>query len=430
MIETILKRLQNKKILIAGFGKEGKSSLAFINQFLPQSVVSIADFNPQAFDQIQKTELIHQLYSGQDYLKNINDYDLVLKSPGISLVNTNVDPVKVSSQTDLFLEAFHQQVIGVTGTKGKSTCSSLIHHLLSSAGFKSILTGNIGKPCFDSFAQIDADTKIVFELSAHQLQNIKHSPGIGVLLNIYQEHLDHFGTFEQYRQAKLNLVRFSLEKDVCIVHESLQKTLPEMNGQITFFPSKSFQGMLVPNSLPGAHNMLNIEAALLATKAAGLKTATAIDLLSGFKSLEHRLEYVGTFNTIRFYNDSIATIPEAAIAALNAINPVHYLILGGFDRGIDYTPLIDFMLLHPVEVVFLTGKAGARINALLDAAGYKQKRLIFEDLAEVFSLIKTMPHQNKTCLLSPAAASYDQYLNFEQRGHRFKQLAADFQGYD
>ena len=426
MRDTILKRLAHKKILIAGFGREGKSSLAFIQRFLPDSKVSLADFNEQVFDQLNPTSVIQKIYTGQAYLDQLNEFDLVLKSPGISLANKKISIDKISSQTDLFLEAFHAQVVGITGTKGKSTTASLTHHLLKMAGQQSILTGNIGTPCFDSIDQINPQTRIVFELSAHQLEHIRHSPAIGVILNIFQEHLDHFGTFERYKQAKFNLIRYTEPGDVCIVHESQKKDLPPVQGRIEFFPSMLRARYQLPQSLPGAHNLLNIEAALMATQAAGLDVESALDHLQSFKGLEHRIEFVGKFDGISFYNDSIATIPEAAIAALKTLSPIHYLILGGFDRGIDYSTLVTFLIQYPVEVIFFTGKAGRRITDQLRDAGYTNPLLCFEKLEEVFLQLKSMQRAGKSCLLSPAAASYDQYLNFEQRGQRFKQLATEF----
>ncbi len=426
MRETILKSLAKKTILIAGFGREGKSSLAFIRRFLPDAKVSLADFNEHAFDQLENPAAIENFYTGKPYLDYLDEFDLVLKSPGISLANKKIVPGKITSQTDLFLEAFHNQVIGITGTKGKSTTASLTHHLLSSAGQRSILTGNIGTPCFDSIEQIDTQTRIVFELSAHQLEHIRHSPGIGVILNIFQEHLDHFGTYERYQQAKYNLIRYAEPQDVCILHASLKQNIPQIQGQVLYFPTKLQTQFQLPKNLPGAHNLLNIEAALLATEAAGVDLKTTIQHLESFKGLEHRIEFVGKFDGISFYNDSIATIPEAAIAALNTLNPIHYLILGGFDRGIDYSALVAFLVQHPVEVIFYTGKAGKRITEQLKDAGYTNQLLLFDKLEEVFERLKSLQHLDKACLLSPAAASYDQYLNFEQRGQKFKQLAVKF----
>ena len=197
-MNAIFKRLRGKRILILGFGREGKSSLAFIQKFLPHAIVGIADRNESAFKDL---DLSIKTYSGDNYFDAVKDYDIVIKTPGISLKDKDIDLSKITSQTDLFLEEFHSQIIGITGTKGKSTTSTLIYHLLKESGRDAILAGNIGIPIFDVIEKITNKSIIVFELSAHQLQFIHRSPHIGILLNVFEEHLDHFGTFDAYRNA-------------------------------------------------------------------------------------------------------------------------------------------------------------------------------------------------------------------------------------
>ena len=181
--------------MILGFGREGRSTLAFLQKYLPEAVVAVADKNPME----------GVAHSGEDYLQSVYDYDIVIKTPGISLKDFDPRGIEITSQTDLFLSQFHHQTIGITGTKGKSTTTSLIHHLLKSSGHDAILTGNIGIPCFDIMEQIHENSIVVYELSAHQLEYVHNSPRVGVLLNVFEEHLDHFGTFERYKHAKFNL---------------------------------------------------------------------------------------------------------------------------------------------------------------------------------------------------------------------------------
>ena len=183
MLDSIFKRLRGKKILIAGFGREGQSTLRFLQKFLPNANIGIADKNESAFKNLDKER--YKLFSGDDYLNAYSYYDIVIKTPGISVNNLNVDLTKITSQTDLFLDAFHDQVIGITGTKGKSTTSTLIYHLLKESGKDVILAGNIGTPVFDCLEMISRKTIIVYELSAHQLQFINKSPHVGVLLNVF-----------------------------------------------------------------------------------------------------------------------------------------------------------------------------------------------------------------------------------------------------
>ena len=425
-INTIFKRLRGKRILILGFGREGKSSLAFIQKFLPHAEVGIADKNEAAFKDLSvnpNDPKSPKLYFDDNYFDAINDYDIVLKTPGISLLNKNVDLSKITSQTDLFLEEFHDQIIGITGTKGKSTTSTLIYHLLKESGRDAILAGNIGIPIFDIIEKIDKKSIIVFELSAHQLQFIHRSPHIGILLNVFEEHLDHFGTFEAYRNAKLNIIRKMDDKDWAVTNDEFCYEADKMMVRSLNYQYYDFGVNWDEMPLKGEHNRLNIKAALCAIYAFGIPVNEVLPHLHTFQPLEHRQELVGTYRGVTFYNDSISTIPQAAIAAMQTIKNVTFLLLGGFDREIDYAPLIEYLTKHPVKHILYTGKAGQRMFEMLQNADYQGDIKNFKDLNEAFEIIKSESKTGDVCLLSPAAASYDQYKNFEERGRVFKELA-------
>ena len=421
-MNTIFKRLRGKRILILGFGREGKSSLAFIQKFLPHAIVGVADKNESAFKDLRTDA---KLYFGENYFDAVKDYDIVLKTPGISLKDKDVDLSKITSQTDLFLEEFHSQIIGITGTKGKSTTSTLIYHLLKESGRDTILAGNIGIPIFDVIEKISNKTIIVFELSAHQLQFIHRSPHIGILLNVFEEHLDHFGTFEAYRNAKLNIIRKMGDKDWAVTNDEFCYEADKMMIRSLNYQYYDFGVNWDNVSLHGDHNRLNVKAALCAIYAFGIPVDEVLPHLYTFQPLEHRQELVGTFGGVTFYNDSISTIPQAAIAALQTIKGVKFLLLGGFDREIDYSPLIEYLMNNPVEHILYTGKAGARMFDMLQRAGYQGDIKNFKDLNEAFEIIKSLSKNGDICLLSPAAASYDQYKNFEERGRVFKALARE-----
>ena len=427
MIESICRRLSGKRILIAGFGREGKSTLRFLQQYMPDATVGIADKNEAAFQDIDKER--YNLYFGDDYLRASSDYDIVIKTPGISVKDIDIDLSKITSQTDLFLEAFHNQVIGITGTKGKSTTSTLIYHLIKESGNDVILAGNIGIPILDCVNDISKRTIIVYELSAHQLQFINRSPHVGILLNVFEEHLDHFGTFEKYKDAKVNVLRYMSEDDFAIVNQS---TLNSQQSTVTHcidFENYSFDGYDInweDIPLPGEHNIMNIKAALCACKSYGLLLENLIPHLYTFKSLEHRQEYVGIFKGVKFYNDSISTIPQATIAALKTIKNVNFLLLGGFDRGIDYEPLVTYLKDNVLPYVLFTGQAGQTIKCKLQDVGYKGNMLDYTDMESAFEIIENLAKSGDVCLLSPAAASYDRYKNFEERGRIFKEFANKF----
>ena len=431
-MNTIFRRLRGKRILILGFGREGKSSLAFLRKYMPHAVVGVADRNESAFKDltINPNNPISssnpKLYFGDNYFDAINDYDIVIKTPGISLKDKDIDLSKITSQTDLFLEEFHNQIIGITGTKGKSTTSTLIYHLLKESGKDAILAGNIGIPIFDIIEKINNKSIIVFELSAHQLQFIHRSPHIGILLNVFEEHLDHFGTFKAYRDAKLNIIRKMGDKDFAVTNDEFCYEADKVMVHSLNYQYYDFGVNWDDVPLKGDHNRLNIKAALCAIHAFGIPVDDVISYLYTFKPLEHRQELVGTFGGVTFYNDSISTIPQAAIAAMQTIKNVTFLLLGGFDREIDYTPLIKYLVEHPVEHILYTGKAGKRMFDMLQNAGYQGYIKNFKDLNEAFEIIKSLSKNGDVCLLSPAAASYDQYKNFEERGRIFKDLANQF----
>ena len=414
MFDLILNRLRDKSVLILGFGREGRSSLAFVKKYLPEAVVAVADKNPM--DGVK--------HSGARYLEAIYDYDVVIKTPGISLKDVDTKGVEITSQTDLFLSQFHAQTIGISGTKGKSTTTSLIYHLLKESGHDAILTGNIGIPCFDVMEQIHEDSIVVYELSAHQLEYVHNAPRVGVLLNVFEEHLDHFGTFERYRQAKFNLLRFMGEDDFAVVHDSLMMETLGLGVNSVVFSQMEFD--IDEEALPvlGPHNLLNVKAALCACEAYGIDAREVIPHLYTFKPLEHRLESVGTFGGVIFVNDSISTIPQAAIAACQTLGRVDFLLLGGFDRDIDYTPLVDYMMVHPVPHLLFTGRAGERMMTMMENVPSQKVR--YSTMEEAFDYLAGNAKSGNVCLLSPAASSYDQYKNFEERGAKFKRLAREF----
>lgn len=435
MFESILNRLKDKKILVLGFGREGKSTLRFLSKYLKNNIIGVADKNFSAFvdAKSQYAELIDSgllhFHSGDDYLQNIYNYDIVIKTPGISLKDFNTKNAEITSQTDLFLGEFHSQTIGISGTKGKSTTTSLIFHLLKSAGGDAVLTGNIGIPCFDVMEDIRPKTIVVYELSAHQLEYVHNGPKVGVLLNVFEEHLDHFGTFERYKNAKLNLLRFMQKNDCAVVHESLVDDIQSFCAKQVVFSTVDFDVDESRLPLLGEHNILNIKASLCACSSFGIDGKNLIPYLYTFKPLEHRLERVGTFGGVTFFNDSISTIPQAAIAACKTLKKVDFLLLGGFDRDIDYSPLIEFLLQGIVPHLLFTGKAGDRMMKALTNREVKSELISYSSMEEAFSYLGANAKAGDVCLLSPAASSYDQYKNFEERGRKFKSLSEKFKVY-
>ena len=452
-VDHILNAVRGRKIIILGFGKEGVSTYRFLRKHFPDMSIAVADANPNLkTDEFDDPKL--SFNNGPDYNQGLNDYDLIFKTPGISfnLLNYFVEPKRITSQTDLFLEACHKQVIGVTGTKGKSTTASLICHILKSAGRKAILAGNIGVPFFDILEQLDDKTMVVAELSAHQLEFIHRSPDYAVLLNIYQEHLDHFNSFNNYQIAKLNITRYQDDRQF-LVYNGDDEHIPgliksyNLNRDRCIFGSEPQEGPYACcrdgivhfaisghledeydlshyHNLPGTHNYYNIMAALAVCRKLGVTHDQIMHGLNTFHGLPNRIEYIGQYDGIAFYNDSISTIPEATVAAVRALRRVETLILGGYDRGIEYGLLLQFFKEEPMPNIAFTGPAGKRILEEWQASDtpMPENHILEDDFRKIVDFAFEKTSQNKIVLLSPAAASYDQFKNFEERGRVFTQL--------
>jgi len=454
MIEKLRTLLNGKEVLILGFGREGQSTYQLIRSFLPETPLTIADANenhPEA-KTLDESDQYVKIVLGKFYLDEINKHNLVFKSPGISLQNISFNPDTVlSSQTQVFLGAYSSQTIGITGTKGKSTTSSLIYHILKEAGRDCILVGNIGIPAFSSTRNIKPETIIVYELSGHQLESVNVSPHVAILLNIFEEHLDHFGSFDRYVKSKTKIAEFQEENDFMIINNDqpdllnyLPKDLkskklgfslnPNLNAQcfvedeIIYINLNAAINPIINTkeikNLIGKHNQCNIMAAILACTEVGLSPNQIRNGIKSFHSLEHRLEYVGFFKGIHFYNDSISTIPEATIEAVKSLPDTDTLILGGFDRGINYDHLIRFLVGSGVRNFVFMGPAGKRMKSILNKF-MPSGKFVFDanSLEEAFVHALNVTAVGKICLLSPAAASYNAFKNFEERGNLYKKIA-------
>lgn len=440
MIELFRKYTVGKKVLILGFGREGRSTLKFIRRHFPGLTIGIADRNKDIdTGQIQGAGSIN-LHRGEHYLEAVRHYDVVIKSPGIrpEVIENDREPRTWLSQTDLFLECYHRQIIGVTGTKGKSTTSSLIFHLLREAGKDALLVGNIGQPAFDLLDRISGQTHIIYELSAHQLMHVRHSPHVAILLNLFPEHLDYFGETTKYYTAKLNISRFQHPDDFLIYDEknpgirdvfnikNTPATLIPIEGNEPgdhFFETSFYKKIIERSHLKGAHNQKNLLAAAIACKITGLNDDELISGAASFAPLEHRLEFVGTFCGIDFYNDSISTIPQSTIEALKTIPDVDTLILGGFDRGLEYSELLNFLACSSVRQIVFTGPAGKRMMHEYETHKSGGQDCRFAGSFDELHLLMQQTRQGMSCVLSPAASSYDAFRDFEERGRAFKKMA-------
>lgn len=486
-MNSIIEKLTDKRILIFGYGREGKSTEEYIKTHVKYRSLDVFE---------GKREDICE-----------DDYDLIIKSPGIVMLDNNP---KYTSQTELFLDEFAEQTVGITGTKGKSTTSSMLAHVLNQCFEKSnetgntasndganegaskinakkaILLGNIGKPCFDLIDEIDKNTTIVFELSCHQLLHINKAPHIAVFLNLFEEHLDYYGTMDKYFGAKANIISHQTENDFCFVGENVPNIVHK--SQMTVIDGPKIEYEL---SILGEHNKTNAEFVYeiaemicgcngrntlisdevnrpevkecdgavdikLTAKECSTEvniTSAICDAISTFTGLPHRLEYFAEINGVKYYDDSISTIPEACINAIKSVPNAGTVIVGGMDRGIDYDILVDFIRKTPEVLFILCYATGQRIFTELgfdyednsiypkDYENFMSTQYIGE-VSEYYRYKENMPtnvmlttnldyavkmakantEPGKACILSPAAPSYGYFKNFEERGQYFKEI--------
>lgn len=452
MINKLIEYFENKKILILGFGMEGQSTYKLIRKYFPNQRLYISDKKDNLKNNcrlIEKDKNL-EIYGGDEYLNRLDEYDIIMKSPGIVLKDINISDIetKIKSQLELLLEFFNIYSIGITGTKGKSTTSSLIYKVLKDQGKDVILLGNIGIPVFDCINEIKEDMYVVLEMSSHQLEFMNLSPNIAIFLNAYEEHLDHYSSLDSYIEAKCNIYKHQKQKDYYIYNADI-KTILDKNIKYEtdankyavtlnniednkiennvnnkdnkiFINEKEIYNALDERRLLGMHNFNNIMFVLTVGEILKLNLKETIKTINNFEALPHRMEYVGKYDGITFYNDSIATIPEATINSIEAIKNVNTLIIGGLDRGIDYSKFIKYLDSSSIENIICLPTTGHKIGKKITN---NTKHIYYvENLEKAVEIAKENTKKDSICIMSPAAASYGFFKNFEERGNKFKNL--------
>lgn len=452
MLNNLINFLEDKKILILGFGKEGESTYKFLRNNFPEKKLFIADKNSEIINtHIELVEDINlEISLGENYLNGIEEYDLIIKAPGISFKGIDISKFKekITSQLELFLEYFNITTIGITGTKGKSTTSTLMYTILKEQNKDAYLLGNIGEPIFNEINFINKDSIVVIELSSHALEYVKKSPNIAILLDIYEEHLDHYDSLEKYIEAKFNVAKFQDEKDYFIYNldnelinnyqfkykendyaVSVNKQNLECKNKVyienerIYCNGKNIMPIKHKMKLKGIHNINNIMFIIAVLDILKLDIDTMLTTITNFNPLEHRMEFVGKINDVEYYNDSIATIPESTINSIRAIENIDTLIVGGKDRGINLKNFVDYLKKSNINNIICLHKTGEYIYEMLEES---QKNIFKTDeLAEAVKIAKKVTLPGKVCLLSPAAASYGYFKNFEERGKLFKKYVME-----
>ncbi len=420
------------KVAILGHGAEGRSALQY---FQAQGAeITVFDANPEF--NVTLPEAV-KLVAGANYLDTLNGFDVVVRSPAIR-PGAIVTDGTVTSVTKLFFDHCPAPIIGVTGSKGKGTTSSLIFDMLERSGITAHFAGNIGTPALDILDDIQPSDVVVLELSSFQLWDLNVSPRIAVVLMIEPDHLDVHKEYEEYVQAKANIARWQTPDDTVFYHPKNQdsKLIAETSGG-TKQPYGKAPAAHVENGffvidgqklcetselqLPGEHNVENACAAISAAWQYTQNTEAIVETLRTFSGLDHRLKLVGEKHGVQYYDDSIATTPGSAIAALHAFSQPKILILGGSSKGADFRELATEMTRADIRSVFLIGDEARRIAADLEDAQFNNYKLLGSDIRmhDIVELAADTAQSGDVVILSPACASFGMFENYKDRGDQF-----------
>ncbi len=449
--------LKNKKIALLGLGIENYFLLKFLLKKKIKSQITICDAKTQK--QIKNklkefagnSQICWQL--GANYNKNLTNFDIIFRSPGYPLFASEIKKAKkrgviITSAMRLFFELCPtKNIIGVTGTKGKGTTSSLIYKIIKTSGRRVFLGGNIGVAPFSFINKIKKNNWVVLELSSFQLEDFKQSPRIAVITNFSPEHLspadpnnpNYHPSLEKYWQAKSNIFKHQNKKGKLIINRHLLKRFKNtFNYNIFSFatncPADScFRDndnlnlinkiIKIKNPLPGKHNQENIAAAALTAKLIGVSVKHIKKAIKNFRSLPHRLELVGKIKKIEYYNDSFATTPEAAITALEAFDKPIIWIGGGADKGSSFAKLASKLKKKTKAAILFKGKGTQRIIAELKKVKYPQNKIkIVNNMPAAIKQAQKFAQAGDIILLSPACASFGIFKNYKERGELFKKI--------
>jgi UDP-N-acetylmuramoylalanine--D-glutamate ligase len=402
-VPDYIKFLGMDSAIILGYGKEGKITEKYLRSNFPNLKIGIGDVETDA-----------------DYLEKQVNYDIAIRSPGLAKENVKIP---YTTATNIFFSYVRQipgvKIIGVTGTKGKSTTASLIYHILKKAGKNAELLGNIGTPMLSAILEdVKKDTIFVLELSSYQLDDIKYSPDIAVVTSLFPEHMDYHYGIKNYYAAKKNIIKYQEPEDILIFNPKNRKMdswiRQSAAKNVPFAPENFLDG--VNATLEGKHNQENIRAAVAVAKSFDIQDDIIKNAIESFKPLPHRLELVGEFKGIKFYDDAISTTPESTIMAIKTLPKIGTIFLGGENRGYKFSELAKTVRKFGIKNFVLFPETGKKI--------IKTKRglniLETESMEEAVKFAYANTPKGEICLLSCASPSYSLWKNFEEKGDQFK----------
>lgn len=436
------------RIALLGFGIEAQSAYNFLCKKYPNAFFDIYDQNIESKKQTPKDA---EVFLGVNDFSHI-EADLLVRTPAVNPheLPTNVNTTSV---TEIFFKNCPAKIVGVTGSKGKGTTSSFLAEIFKSAGIKTHLVGNIGVPALDILPEIKKDDIVVYEMSSFQLWDLEVSPSVAVITNFEPDHLDVHDDFDDYIQAKMNIVRFQTSGDICVYNcenneVSKQIQIIQKDNPADFMPfpddefakfdndyfywqgAKTFKTSAV--KLPGSHNLMNAIAAMNASydilnkKIGDFEKIKNIwkDGLSSFHGLPHRLKFIAEKSKIRFYDDSIATTPGSAIAAIKAFSSPKILLMGGSDKGADLDELMDIIAdseTNDLRNIILFGEESRKLQEELISRGFDRfiNLGIDTDMNEIVNCAYDLASVGDIVILSPAHASFDMFNSYSERGDKF-----------
>ena len=414
------------KIAILGYGVEGKSAEKFLYK--------------QLGNRVSKLEIRDQKIQGKDYLKDLDDFDMVVRSPGIPYLLPEIQKAKkagveTTSATKLFFQNAKGIFVGITGTKGKGTTATLLYKILKASHLGSRdpskrnihLIGNMGIPMLDELPKLKTNSISILELSSFQLQDLEVSPHIAVVLDISPDHMNYHRSLKEYLEAKFSIFNFQFPQD-----------------KVFYFPDNKYSKQIVQKGLgkkiavsadrsltlkiPGAHNLKNASMAKAIGGALGAKENLIKRVIANFKGLPHRLEFVREVRGVRFYNDSASTNPAATVAALKAFKEPKILIAGGAGKNLDYSPIGKALKNSNTKLVILFGQNKKGIGKAISSAEDNIPKIYTHNLKTAVKLAGKKARRGDVILLSPASASFDQFSGYDERGNLFKACARNLAG--
>lgn len=451
-------KLENKKIGILGLGEENLALILYLKNKGEKLTICDQKEDREALrpylDKIKDVK--YELRLGKSYLDNLTDFDIIFRTPGLPYLTPEIQKAKeagviVSSEMKLFFDFCPCPIVGVTGTKGKGTTASLIGEILKSKfriqnpESKIYLAGNIGTAPISFLDQLKSNDIVVLELSSFQLQDMEKSPHVAVVLDIKVDHLDYHQNRTEYVESKINIVKHQKQNDFVVINADYLTSFEfgaQTPAQAYWFSRRKSvdEGCFIQNDeiilrmdsndfpicktdeviLKGAHNLENINAAIVASKLMGADLESIKNTVKSFKGLEHRLEFVRNLNGINFYNDSFSTTPDTTMAAINSFKAPIILLVGGSEKNADFTELGKAIQNSTVKTIISIGQTASKI---ISAIGQNHSIEIINDtkpMAEAVKLAFKMSQKNDVVILSPASASFDCYQNYKERGDIFK----------